>query len=164
MGTGLAPSSVLQGAEDVWQFAVIAEAGICLALVKPEALIFPGDHAHAGTLGGQDAIGAVLDGHACLRRKRQHLRRCEIDLRWRLGFGEHLPAEAEAESGYSDEKVTEKRQRFVVKIHSMAEFFNNKILQADRLAEQDIQKENKITYSKEATGITGSNSADFILI
>ena len=73
-------------------------------------------------------------------------------------------AEAEAESGYSDEKVTEKRQRFVIKIHSMAEFFNNKILRADRLAEQDIQKENKITYSKEATGITGSNSADFILI
>ena len=81
MGTGLAPSSVLQGAEDVWQFAVIAEAGICLALVKPEALIFPGDHAHAGTLGSQDAIGAVLDGHARLRRKRQHLRCSEIDMR-----------------------------------------------------------------------------------
>ena len=66
MGTGLAPSSVLQGAEDVWQFAVIAEAGICLALVKPEALIFPGDHAHARTLGSQDAIGAAsMATHAC---------------------------------------------------------------------------------------------------
>ena len=42
------------------ELEIIMEERICQALVKAEPIIFSSDHAHAGTFGGLDAIGAVL--------------------------------------------------------------------------------------------------------
>ena len=56
-------------------------------------------------------------------------------------------SEAESSSGMSTQKQDEKRQKWYVKLHNMAEFINNKILKVNAKAEEDIMKDTKENYS-----------------
>lgn len=56
-------------------------------------------------------------------------------------------SEAESSAGISTQKQDEKRQKWYVKLHNMAEFINNKIIKVNQKVEEDIMKDSKENYN-----------------
>ena len=56
-------------------------------------------------------------------------------------------AEAESASGASTKTQDEKRQKWYIRLHNMAEFINNKILKINPKVEEDIMKDSRENYS-----------------
>ena len=67
-------------------------------------------------------------------------------------------SEAESSSGTSTEKQDEKRQKWYIKMHNMAEFINNKILKMNSKVEEDIMKDSKENFKLKDIASDNSSS------